>query len=220
MDDLLESIKEKYLDDITSRHPLFRIFSLVIFSIAAHTYTQPNSSGRFLQECSALKIKFIVNFEDGLFSELTLAQLFAAILATSVVAICYTKFKYFAFNVLSKAADFEGYTSKITQKLTSQKSTDASINYFVSKDISIELKSHRDKIKSQHAIGECTLAAIACVGYGLSSLVWVDYFLIAAGLSGIFYIQYHSFRYYVSKFIPYYVAERALLGAAIKFGSE
>lgn len=220
MEDLAKTIQQKYIDDITSKYPLYRFLILWIYLISIYSYISKGSSMRIVEEMNKIKINYLFDFSDGLLSELSIGHLFLSIFSTFISAFLYSKFKEKTFSLLSKIKDFKKYTEEIAIKHSNNKSQDGNVNFFISKDISVELKSHREKIKSLHSTGEILLALIICLSYGANFFVIKDYLLVALFFSLIIYIQWSSFNYYISKFIPYYVAERVLLGVDVKFGDD
>lgn len=220
MDEISEAIKKKYIDDITSKYPLHRFFVAWIYLISIYSYNIKNGSFRIIDEISKIKISFLFDFSSGIFHELSVAHLFLSIFSTIISTFIYSKLKENAFLLLSKTSDFNGYTLKLSEKISSTRSPDQNINFFISKDISAELKGHREKLKSIHASGEALIALILALLYGLSSFIIIDYAILVIAIMIVIFIQIKSFGYYISKFIPYYVAERALLGAEVKFGEE
>ena len=122
MDELAKSIQAKYIDDITSKYPIFRFLILFIFLIAAYGYSKKDSTGRFLLDSSKIKIKFLFAFSDGLLAEISLLQLVICIIATCATSLTYSRLKNAAFKILSKAANFDAYTKKIQNQIANQKS--------------------------------------------------------------------------------------------------
>lgn len=220
MDEITKAVQEKYIDDITSKYPLHRLLITWIYLTAIYSYINSESSLRMVNELSKIKIPFLFDIDSGLLSQLSITHLLLSMLATSISAISYSKIKKTAFNMLAKTSNFEAYINDIQKKIQKTKSQDQNLNFFISKDISVELKSHREKIKSMHSSGETLVALLISLLYGSNIFIAEDYFLVITILATILITQFLSFKYYISKFIPYYVAERSLLGANITFGDD
>ena len=219
MDELAKAVQKKYIDDIVSKYPLHRFAILLILLLSFHIQYDLNNY-RIVQGISEIKVNFIFDFSKGLLAQITINQLFWGVVLTYLIKYLYNLFSMSIFNFLSGKIDFSKYTEKIIMDVTSRKSQDNLVNYYVSLDVSKELEKARSQLKSSHATSEILMSLIVSITLGGIHLVTIDYLIISVLLILIVAIQWVNFKFYVSNFIPYYLTEKALLGSKAKFGDQ
>lgn len=219
MEELAKEVQKKYIEDITTRYPIHRFFMLFCILLSSYIY-QKKDHARLLCELQKIKIKFVFDFKDGILASIDFNQLLIGIAATAFISFLYSKISSLFFKTFAQSSDFETYISQIENKINSKKSNQQLLNYFISTDISKELKGLRDKIKSYHSQSEILLSLVGCFCWGLRSNNYIDWLIIIALIIMIAHNLWKSFNFYISDFLPYYISEQVLLGSKVKFGDK
>ncbi|WP_319585991.1 hypothetical protein [uncultured Desulfobulbus sp.] len=220
MDEITKTLQEKYINDITSKFPIYKIFIFLLFILSTYSYSLNTNDNRLLVGISKIKINYIFDFDSGLFSEISVMDFFACIAFVFINNYIYLKIKGYLFKIFTKKLDFNSIVKEKYERINIIKSEDNSLNFFISKDISVELSGHREKIKSFHMISEILLSFAICLLWGIHDFIIIEYIVLLILIMLIMCANFISFKYYLSKFIPYYVTERALLGAVANFGDD
>jgi hypothetical protein len=219
MEELAKAVQKKYVEDITKKYPLHRFLVLFLFLLSAYIYST-GTDIRIVQSIQDVKLNFVFDFKKGLLSSVTFENLFVCIFATGSVSYLYSQFSSKFFNLFSKSSNFDSYIKTIEEKVSSKKSDQEMLNYFLAKDISKQLDDLRVKIKSNHIRSEICFGIIFCMLYGVSDFIAFDWAIIIGLVFYVLLNSWVSFRFYISDFLPYYITEQTLLGSKTSFGDK
>ncbi|GHY70741.1 hypothetical protein VCSRO12_3540 [Vibrio cholerae] len=219
MDELASAVQKKYIEDITQKYPIHRFFIMFILLFSFFIYSKENDV-RLLSELNNIKLSFIFDFKSGLLAESNFEQLVFSVIATWFIGYSYAKISSKSFNFLAKASKFDDYISQVRDKITSRKSHQEVINYFLAKDVSKELEGLRVKLKSYHTRSEIFLTSALSISWGWSINSYLDWILVILLLAMVAINIWKAFTFYISDFLPYYITEQTLLGAKVEFGDQ
>lgn len=217
MEELAKAIQSKYIEDLTAKYPLHRFLILFLFIISFYVYS---TGSNFIEGTKGLSVAFLFDFEKGLLSKISILQIIICLLLTRCTSYLYQKLSKKIFLLMAKLGSFEKYTNDLIIKLSTIKTDNKILNFFISKDISQELEKKRVKLKCMNINGEYSFALAFPMLYGIFDWDFIDYFAFLLIFSSLAYTQFISFRYYVEQFMPSYVTEKVLLGIDANFGDE
>lgn len=216
MEELATKIQEKYIDDITSKYPIYRFFCLFMYLLSFYIYYVRREE-RLIPALAEIKVSYLFDFSEGLFSEISVFHLMIAIISTLLVARLSGVLKSLFFNFFSSLRDFDAYALKLKTTIEISRSKNIYIAWALSADISKQLEVKRVKLRSKQSISEVALTLLTCMVIGIKNLSIVDLIIIIGCVIIIFFSHFESFKVYVSEFMPYYVAEQTLFDKNVSF---
>lgn len=220
MSELTDKIQDKYIDDITSKLPLHRLAMIWLILITKCSYYYNEQVTTLISYLASIKFKDALSINSGPLSLISILDLFSGFILSFIVASLFNSFRKYFFGLQSKLIDFESYIKTLTTKIEKSTSKNSATNYFISRDISTELGTLRSRIKSSNSMSELLFCLMICHFIGIYFFEASDYLSLALMSATLIIMQYFNFKFYIAKFVPFYVTERTLLGSSAKFGDE
>lgn len=224
MDAFIEDIQKKYLEDLITKYPIYRLFVLVLFAFGSYVYNSEDGfRSRVTEYLLTVKVDFIYDLEAGILTKIPLLSFIISVVCVFINQSIYTRLKDTIFKALVKfvgQSKIDSFVEQLKNNAKSGKSPNESVNFYISKDLSKQLDIHRKKLRSYHSLAEILLAAIEVLLIGLVGLKTVDWIFIFVSIVCVFYMQWLAFNYYISWFVPAYATEKTLLNSKFEFGEE
>ncbi|WLQ15953.1 hypothetical protein O5O45_08500 [Hahella aquimaris] len=216
MDELAKKIQQKYIEDITSRYPLYRFFCLLIYLFSYYVYFTTHKDS-LLMTTKDIKISFLFNFSSGLISEVSIFGLTVSVTLTIVGSQISKIINSRSFRVMAKLNNFDQYVSDISQKAHKVKSEKRNIN--IETNI-LGVDAKRALLKGKQAISETALTLSICTFPSILYYSVTDIVVFIGCLVIVAYSQIESFKLYISEFMPSFIYEQVLLGNTVEFSDN
>lgn len=219
MDELFKSIQEKYIEDITKQIPIHRVLTLIFAMVIIQIYKQNTSNG-FVDALKCYSLSDVFDLEKGLIIRTTIYELFLSIISLIVTIKIYSLIKSSIFALLTKTSSYQKHIDSIKSKIELKKSSSTNVNLILASELDIEISNARKKLFSYHVYGEALMTSLFFIAINFSNLKSNDWLLFSISVVAVLYFNFSAFKFYIIKFIPYYAAQKALIGGVAKLGDE
>lgn len=222
MSELAKNIQEKYIDEITRKYPIHRFLIFFIILITIHIYK--NSSSRILNEISNIKVNFIFDFEKGFLSLITIKDCVLALIFSLLINVVYNFYiKQMFLFVFDISNNLKEYIRKITtttidDEMKKTISNNHTLYVTIINQNTEKLKVLRTTLTDYNSKIEIGISFWFCLIYGHKKFIGVDWLVCLALFLIIVYFTWKSLGYYISRYLPQYIALKKLLGEPVEFG--
>lgn len=208
MEPLIKALQEKYIEDIRAKYPIHRVLCLSICLIGFYLSQQCDSLN-LLESLKEIKIIFFMNLSDGFFSDANIYQLIAAIFMVTIISRINNYIKSSCFEFIAKINNLDAYLKNLRKPIEKEKNKFSSSR---KSEIKNELNERRSVLKAMQAKSEVILTCIVCLLINMHHIELIEAIICILLAWGVIDQQWESYKYYLSKFIPYYVANDVVMG--------
>ena len=211
MDDIVDKLKDAYIDRLTKEFSVERTMVYLIF-LFGNIYLSLDLNIGFINFVSEIKIQDIFDFSKVPASEVTLGFVISSFIFACLTTLAYNRLiKKICFTYLSKTKGFEGKIKTWIDRTMVSRSSDARLNTTVADDIRKKINSKILKIIQLHSIGEVLFSLSLVLAFALNDLNWLDFAFFVLSVLLIIWIQRHAYIYYLSEVLPRMVTEKIFL---------
>lgn len=222
MTELAKNVQEKYIDDITKKYPIHRF--LIFFVILLTIYIYKSSSSRVLKEISNIKINFIFDFENGFLSLITIKDCILALIFSLLINTFYNFYiKHMFLFLFDISNSLKKYIKKITTTIIDDEmkeiiSNNHALYVSIINQNNEKLKILKSTLTDYNSKIEMGISFWFCFIYGHKTFIGMDWLILLSLSLFILFFTYKSIVYYISRYLPQYVAAKKLLGEPVEFG--
>jgi len=206
MEEIVKSLQEKYVEDIRAKYPIHRILCLYA-CIVAYYLSQKCDSLNLLDSLKDIKITFLIGWEGGFFSSANAYQLIVAVFMVAIISRANSYFKASFFELIAKITDLNGYIKRLRESINTNKTNVPTIKKMVQ---SVEDK--KAVLKAMQARSEIMIVCLVCLLINMNHIDLTEIVICILLVWGVIDQQWECYKYYLSKFIPHYVAYEIISG--------
>lgn len=219
MPNIIESIKQKYSEEIGWSFSFFEgitfiIFLIVIYEILCGSYSS------IWETILSKKVSKIITFKDYTLSNARIIDYFLSASSSFITIYIYRKIKLLSFNYLSSIKNLTNYVEKLKTKYSNIDLSNKAMNIHIANEAKEQKKIQLKRITVINGFGLIFLTIIITSAIGLISYNFVDFIMLTVGIIGICFIQWQSFTLYTAQVVPRLILERMAKGEPVEFGDE
>ncbi|MDO8328873.1 MAG: hypothetical protein Q7T36_00180 [Fluviicoccus sp.] len=218
----MDSLIDKYLNDITSKYPPHRlvVFFIYLFSIYFYNYSQ--SSLRLAHEISIFKAADLGSLIYGEESFFTIFHYIFAFFLCMVTTFFYSSLKLRTFKILTSYFEKrQSYIDVLVNIIKPELTANSpAVNSTILNQTAASLLRAKLDVQRTYAYGEICAASLCVFIWGANKFILNDWFYTLTLLALVLYFQFKSYRIYISKLTPHHVTLSLLLNRKITFEYE
>jgi hypothetical protein len=216
MNELINFIKDKYIENIKASVDLHKILIFMLFILALVSLSLKDSSSIW-KVLGNIYISDILNTGDGFISKVRIFHLIAAFILVIVNGYSYQYLKSKTFTLFRSNKDLTEYVEKIQQKFRTESTDNDALNLYLASELKDEIGEKKSELFKIHVYGEIllSLSLISALNFLHPNLD--DLFIFVILFSGFWFIQKKSFEYYLAKMVPLLIFEKVFLGKDFEF---
>jgi hypothetical protein len=222
MSDLLESIKEKYSEEVGWSFSFFEGITFLIFLIA--TYEALNGACMGIWQTILMKsASSIFSGDESILANARILDYLVSALLTIAAVYSYRKIKNYTYKYLSSLKNIKGYVDRLKQQYSKNDLSNQAMRIYIANEAKEQKNIYMRRLTSINGFGLIFLSIIASSVVGdlfLLMLNWVDFVMLIIGTVGILFIQWQVFTLYTAQVVPRLVLERVARGENVEFGDE
>lgn len=212
MDKLLEYCKKKYEEELGFKFSLANIYSWIFFIICINIGSTANQD--IYHGLKDMKVKSVIDMTDGVIPSLSMADLIESIAFVILLSWLSRKLAEGLFYLYTLKADFQLLIIEITIVYHSHK-YDETKRKALGLDAKTEIDTNQKRAKRIRSLSEVFLASAVGVALALE-LSWTNTLICIVALVAFLVTTWHSFSFFVSSILPYYVAVKYSAGELLE----
>jgi hypothetical protein len=219
MSDILDSIKQKYSEEIGWSFSFFEGISFLLYLVCTYEVLNEVGSGIWKQILMKSASSIFISEESILSNARILDYLISALL-TILTVYGYRKIRSYVYEYLCSLKNLKTYVDKLKQQYTGSASDNQAMRIYIANEAKQQKDIHMKRITVINGFGLVFLSMVVSSVIGTLALEWVDFCILIISLTGVLFIQWQVFTIYTAQVVPRLVLERVARGDSVEFGDE
>lgn len=219
MTDLLESLKQKYSDDVGWSFSFFEGITYFIYLITSYEFMCGPHTGIWNNLLGQSVYKLLVG-DSSIFASARVLDFLIAVGFSVGTVYTYGVIKRLAYGFLSSIKNLDDYVDKLKSQFESTDYGTQAMRIYIANEVREQKRQHMKHITMLNGFGLIALAAIVSAIVGLINTNYIDFSVLVLGLITLVLIQWLVFTHYILQIVPRLVFERVARGENVDFGDE
>lgn len=209
-----DELRAKYLEQITTVVPAFRLALIVITLLVVLAYQEPTRTSLWI-EVGTYSIDTFLRADFERLRNLRVWEIALAIAAPLTTALVYRRVRGMVFRLLSNWGDLPSHIEKMkADKLTAIKARDA-VDLILLKEVDDETKVIEAGLRHRSAIGEVAFGVALFGAYAAVFGSWLDCAVTVVAFALSIWCQWRNYQAIISSYLPLVFVKDSLLGKSI-----
>lgn len=219
MSDLLESIKQKYSEEVGWSFNFFEGATFMIYLVAAYEILCGSGIG-FWKTILTKSVSSIFSGDDSILASARVIDYFIAAGVTIISVYLYRKIRFYSYGYLSSLKNLKAYVDRLKEQYSKNNMSSQAMRIYIANEAKEQKQLHMKKITTINGFGLISLGVVVSSIAGLSMFNLVDLLMLIVGVTGTLFVQWQVFALYTSQVVPRLVLERMAREEPVEFGDE
>jgi len=219
MSDILDMLKEKYLEEVGLSFTFFEALIFLVYLIAVYTVTCSGDTGVWESILYKSVSDLLISDDAIIFKVRVLDFLYSGALTLLTISV-YRKVSGASYRYLASLKNMDDYVERIKAKYQVKDMGGSAMRIYIANEANEQKKEHMKRITLANGIGLLSLVLVISSLLGLLDPNRTDFVILCSGIVLLCIMQWFIFAKYTAQVIPRLVLERVARNESVRFGDE